>query len=219
LAERSGPIPLPGAPWRDFNGCQSVNTRVPGRPLLKATSIGVSVSRLDADLMAPLRMCTETYHLLRSIFRVSVAEPRLPMGDSSPSVVGDYQLMGDGIRFGPYIPFESGISYQAVFDSRSLVHHHTRFSDVATFAFSLPKEQTALPTEATHIFPSSGRLPENLLRFHVCFSNPMQRGRAAAEISLLGPDGEPATDALYRAPVELSPAERICIKATGLKFR
>ena len=31
----------------------------------------------------------------------------------------------------------------------------------------------------------------------------MQRGRVEAEISLLGPDGEPAPDVLYRAPVEL----------------
>jgi hypothetical protein len=31
----------------------------------------------------------------------------------------------------------------------------------------------------------------------------MQRGRVESEISLLGPDGEPARDVLYRAPVEL----------------
>jgi hypothetical protein len=74
---------------------------------------------------------------------------------------------------------------------------------VVTLEFSLSVEQAALPTEVTHIFPSSDCLPENLLRFYVRFSNPMQRGRAAAEISLLGPDGEPAPDALYRAPVEL----------------
>lgn len=53
------------------------------------------------------------------------------------------------------------------------------------------------------VFPSSDSLPENLLRFYVRFSNSMQRGRAEENIRLLGPDGQPAPDALYRPPVEL----------------
>jgi hypothetical protein len=74
---------------------------------------------------------------------------------------------------------------------------------VLTLEFSLSREQSVLPTQVTHIFPSSDYLPENLLRFYVCFSNSMQRGRVEPEIALLGPDGEPASDVLYRAPVEL----------------
>jgi hypothetical protein len=58
-------------------------------------------------------------------------------------------------------------------------------------------------TEVTLVFPSCGILPENLLRFYVCFSNSMQRGRALKEISLLDSDGQAVTDALYRPPVEL----------------
>ena len=80
-----------------------------------------------------------------------------------------------------------------------------------TLEFSLPREQNALATEVNHIFPSGGCLPENLLRFYVCFSNSMQRGRVRAEISLLGPDGEPAPDTLYRAPVELWDRSMRCL--------
>jgi hypothetical protein len=58
-------------------------------------------------------------------------------------------------------------------------------------------------TEVSHVFPSCGLLPENLLRFYVCFSNSMQRGRALEEISLLDSDGQPVADVLYRPPVEL----------------
>ena len=61
----------------------------------------------------------------------------------------------------------------------------------------------AFTEDVTHIFPSSDLLPENLLRFYVCFSNSMQRGRALEEISLLDSDGQPVADALYRPPVEL----------------
>ena len=61
----------------------------------------------------------------------------------------------------------------------------------------------AFTEDVTHVFPSSDLLPENLLRFYVCFSNSMQRGRALEEISLLDSDGQPVADALYRPPVEL----------------
>jgi hypothetical protein len=74
---------------------------------------------------------------------------------------------------------------------------------VGPLEFSLPREPKIGPTKVKHFFPSSDSLPENLLRFYVCFSNPMQRGRAAEHISLLGPDGRPAPDVLYRPPVEL----------------
>jgi hypothetical protein len=62
---------------------------------------------------------------------------------------------------------------------------------------------SAVRTQVKHVFPSSDALPENLLRLYVCFSNPMQRGRAEEHITLLGPDGRPAPDTLYRSPVEL----------------
>jgi hypothetical protein len=54
-------------------------------------------------------------------------------------------------------------------------------------------------------------LPENLLRFYVCFSNSMQRGRVDTEVSVLGPDGAPAPDVLYRAPVELWDRNMTCL--------
>ncbi len=69
--------------------------------------------------------------------------------------------------------------------------------------FLVTREESVGPVRVNHIFPSSEALPENLLRFYVCFSQAMERGRAEAEISLLGPDGTPAASVLYRAPVEL----------------
>ena len=54
-------------------------------------------------------------------------------------------------------------------------------------------------------------LPENLLRLYVLFSNLMQRGRAADNIAILGPDGSPAPDVLYRPPVELWDSNMTCL--------
>jgi hypothetical protein len=151
--------------------------------------------------MASLRIFMETDCLLQSIFRVSVAEPGPSIGDSLPDVLGRYQMLEDGVRFVPYFPFERGLSYRATFDPRPLAC--SELLDVLTLEFSLPRETRVLPPKVEHIFPSSDSLPENLLRFYVCFSNSMQRGRVETEISLLGPDGEPAPDVLYRPPVEL----------------
>jgi hypothetical protein len=193
-----------------------VNTRVTTRPLLavdsdsrQPTSSGVAVYKLDSDLMASLGRCTQGGCLLESILRVTVVKGGAPIDDSLPGIWGHYQILHDGLRFIPHFPFEQGLCYRASFDPRPL--GRSEFSEVLTLEFSLPREQSPLPTEVKHICPSIDDLPENLLRFYVCFSNSMQRGRAAAEISLLGPDGEPAPDVLYRAPIELWDRSMRCL--------
>ena len=185
-----------------------MNSRVTNQPLLmfdsaagQPASGSVLVYRLSQDLMASLSRYTKANCLLQSILRVTVVETGAPIGDILPGVLGRYQVLEDGIRFAPHFPFERGLSYRASFDPRPF--GRPDLSDVLTLEFSLPREPSALPTEVKHIFPSSDYLPENLLRFYLCFSNSMQRGRVGAEISLLGPDGELAPDVLYRAPVEL----------------
>jgi hypothetical protein len=175
--------------------------RAAERPFLKAALNSVSVYNLHPKVVGSLLTQTDTDHMLQSMFRVTLAGSGSPIGGGLPNVAGRHHMFEDGIRFVPHFPFERGLPYLATFDSRPL--GHSLLTDAVTLEFSLPVEQTAFPTEVTHVFPSGDRLPENVLRFYVCFSNPMQRGRAAAEISLLGPNGEPATDALYRAPVEL----------------
>jgi hypothetical protein len=76
-------------------------------------------------------------------------------------------------------------------------------SEVMTYEFLFPKKPPIGESEVSRAFPSGDVLPENLLRFYVCFSKPMQRGRVKDNIQILGPDGGPALDVLYRAPVEL----------------
>ena len=185
-----------------------VKAQVSNRPALRIdadprhpASRGVGVYALDPDLMVSLGRYLQAGGLPQSILRVTVVRTGAPIGDDLPDVFGRYHVLKGAVRFTPHFPFERGLSYRASFDPRPL--GRPEFSDVLTLGFSFPRERTALPTEVEHIFPTSDCLPENLLRFYVCFSNSMQRGRVEAEISLLGPDGKPAPDVLYRAPVEL----------------
>ena len=126
----------------------------------------------------------------RSGLRVTVAHD-----DDLPPVLGDCSVEGATLRFTPRFPFEPGLTYRATFACGS--------ADGTALAFSRPSSVTAPPSEVTRIHPTAERLPANLLRFHVAFSAPMQRGRAAAEIAVLDADGAVVPDVLYRPPVEL----------------
>jgi hypothetical protein len=195
---------------------QFVRTQVSNQPSLmldsdpgQPTSVGIGVYSLDPASMVSLGRYMQAGGQLQSILRVTVVRAGPPIGDNLPDVFGRYQVLEDAVRFIPHFPFERGLSYRAIFDPRPL--GRPELSDVLTLEFSLPREQRALATAVKHIFPSSDYLPENLLRFYVCFSNSMQRGRVETEISLLGPDGEPAPDVLYRAPVELWDRSMQCL--------
>ena len=184
-----------------------MSTQVTKQPTLtlvtdarQAGSRCVGVQNVDSDLIAALGRPAQAAQLMR-ILRVRVAEAGAPGGGDLPDVFGRYHVLSDEIRFIPHFPFVPGVQYRASFDPRPL--GSPELSEVVTHEFSLPKERSAEPTEVTQVFPSSGPLPENLLRFYVCFSNSMQRGRAEEQIKLLGPDGKPAPDTLYRPPVEL----------------
>jgi hypothetical protein len=170
---------------------------------------GVGVYGLDLDFMGSLRRYRQAGGGLQSILKVTVVQMEASVGDTLPDVFGRYQILEDAVRFIPHFPFERGLSYRASFDPRRF--GRPELSQVLTVEFSLPREGNALPTEVKRIFPSSDYLPENLLRFYVCFSNSMQRGRVETEISLLGADGEPVPDALYRAPVELWDRNTQCL--------
>jgi hypothetical protein len=135
------------------------------------------------------------------MLRVRVIETGSPGSENLPDVLGSRQVLGNGIRFIPRFPFDSNVRFRATFDPRPL--GRAELLEALTLEFSLPGETNAVRTRVRHVFPSSDSLPENLLRFYVCFSRPMQRGRAEEHIVLLGPDGRPAPDTLYRPPVEL----------------
>jgi hypothetical protein len=162
----------------------------------------VSVCSLDLSSVRYLTDASVPDDLLRSAFRVTVALESSAGNDGVPALSGRYQIFNDHVQFIPHFPLEIGLKYGVNFDLSLLGASPS--TEPLIFEFEIPPEQTeAAPNEVTDIFPSSGLLPENLLRFYVCFSNPMQRGRVLEEITLFDSEGKPVPDALYRAPVEL----------------
>jgi hypothetical protein len=161
----------------------------------------VSACYLGPEFVAVLAGSTRLSDLMQSVFRVIVADVASP-DDCLPDVSGRYLLYDDEVRFIPTFPFDSHVKYRVIFDARPL--GFLLREEPLMLEFLIPSDLKAPAlTKVTNIFPSSGLLPENLLRFYVCFSNSMQRGRALDEISLLNSEGQPVADALYRPPVEL----------------
>jgi hypothetical protein len=146
---------------------------------------------------------------VNSLLRVKVAEAGGCDDEGLPDVCGDHEILGDGLRFTPHFPFESGVPFRAILDLRAL--GQPGLAAIHTLEFSFRREVTAVETEVKQAFPSNDVLPENLLRLYILFSNPMQRGRAADNVAILGPDGNPAPDVLYRAPVELWDSNMTCL--------
>jgi hypothetical protein len=172
-------------------------------------SASVAVRDLASDLTASLSGRTQAGFLLQSLLRVRVVETRSAAGEEVPDVYGRYRVLEDGLRFEPYFPFEAGVRFRATFDPRLL--GRAELSEVLNLEFSLPRERSGARARVKHVFPSGDALPENLLRFYACFSRPMQRGRAEEQIRLLSPDGQPASDVLYRPPVELWDRSMRCL--------
>jgi hypothetical protein len=146
---------------------------------------------------------------LDSVLRVKVVEAQNRNDEDLPDIAGDREILPDGVRFIPHFPFDSGVPFRAILDLRAPGRPGP--PGIQTLEFSFRREATAAETAVTHVFPSIDVLPENLLRLYVCFSNPMQRYRAADNIEVLGPDGRPAPDVLYRAPVELWDRSMTCL--------
>jgi hypothetical protein len=95
-----------------------------------------------------------------------------------------------------------GVRYRASADLSALLGHLEPFTPLV-LDFSLPREATVPSTVVEKVFPSSDTLPENLLRFYVHFSAPMQRGGARDHIVLVGPDGQHAAAAFLDLTTEL----------------
>jgi len=162
----------------------------------------VSVSCLGPEIAGLLARSARSDDLLKSIFRVTVLEDSSHESIGIPDVIGRYRIMEDEVEFIPHFPFEHDVEYRVSFDPRPL---GSFFREERSYLdFAIPAEQQVYPpARVNHVFPSGEVLPENLLRFYVCFSDSMQHGHVAEHIFLLDSAGCPVSDVLYRAPLEL----------------
>ena len=162
----------------------------------------VDLRDLGADVIGQLRHADTSVAQWQKAFPVFVNDTDRPESDAFPPVLGRYELLPDGVRFTPRYPPTKGLKYRASADLSTLLGD-LEHSAPSALVFSLPREPTAPSTVVDSVFPSSDALPENLLRFYVHFTAPMQRGGAQDHIVLLGPDGQPVAAAFLGLTTEL----------------
>ena len=162
----------------------------------------VDLQHLGADAIGQLRHADPSVAQWQRAFAVFVDDAGWPGSDPFPPVLGRYELLPDGVRFTPRYPLARGLKYRASADLWALFGEPID-SAPPVIVFSLPRGRTVSSTVVDNVFPSSDALPENLLRFYIHFSAPMQRGWAQDHIVLLGPDGQPVPAAFLGLTTEL----------------
>src|SRR5437868_5116376 len=126
----------------------------------------VAVTRLSPQALDAFDALDD--HRRQQVLRLFVADA--PSG--APSVSGMVTRHGGELIFTPRYPFEPGMSYRAEFQASLLSPGQDTVS--SQLSISAPPSQAVTRVDA--IYPSSDELPENLLRFYICFSGPMSLG-------------------------------------------
>jgi Bacterial Ig-like domain len=109
---------------------------------------------------------------------------------SVPPMVGSYTVEAEVIRFTPKFPLERDVNYRAVFrPSRLPGSTPTGAADLVS-KFKLPLTRHKPTTVVSQIYPSAEVLPENLLKFYVHFTAPMQGGHIYEHIHLRDDTGK-----------------------------
>lgn len=108
---------------------------------------------------------------------------------SVPPMLGSYGVAGGLVRFQPQFPLERGVIYRAVFRPSRLPDGNKTSSDLVS-KFQWPAVQREPTTVVAQVYPSADVLPENLLKFYVHFSAPMQGGHIYSRIHLRDDSGK-----------------------------
>ena len=104
------------------------------------------------------------------------------------AMLGTYRVQGNVLRFAPQFPMEPGLGYRAEFRPAQLPGKVSATPISSTFR--LPPRDVTPTTIITAVYPSGDVVPENLLKFYLHFSAPMQRGGIYEYIQLRDSAGQ-----------------------------
>jgi hypothetical protein len=118
-----------------------------------------------------------------AMLSVSVAAP------DAPAIPGTYRVVGDVVRFEPRFPIHPGLEHRARFRPSQLPKPPGRDAPDVVAAFTRPAPATTPTTTVVQVYPTAGRVPENLLKLYLHFSSPMSRGEVYDRVRLLDASG------------------------------
>jgi hypothetical protein len=98
-----------------------------------------------------------------------------------PPMLGSYRLSEGAVVFQPRFPLRPGVKYRAVYRA---------VNPEVTATFEIPAVRAAPSTRVEQVYPTTGLLPGNQLKFYICFTAPMQRGEAWRRVHLYDASGK-----------------------------
>jgi hypothetical protein len=156
----------------------------------------VEVLGIEPNDLKALSAAKFTPEQWTALFAVFTESDDAKANADRPAILGTYKVEGELLQFAPRFPLGRGLRYRAVFDPARLPSQANAPGGAApnvkpiVAEFSIPKPDTGSTTVVTHIYPTSDKLPENLLKFYLHFSAPMSRGEVYDRVHLLKPDGK-----------------------------
>jgi hypothetical protein len=142
----------------------------------------VELTGLHRDALIALDQARPTIDQWNKIFGVFVGAT-VPADSSTLAVLGSYEINDDRVRFTPRFPPVRGQAYSVRFNGPALPIPISNV--VVDTTIEIPRTQSAEPAHVTAVYPSTDRVPMNLLRLYVHFSAPMSTGGAYRRIHLL----------------------------------
>lgn len=116
-----------------------------------------------------------------------------------PPMIGRLEREGTTVRFVPGFAPSPGVTYVA---------RAEWVRDVADARFTLPRCETGSTTKVSAIYPTSDRVPANLLKLYIEFSAPMSDGEAERRVHLVDANGREVSAAFLHVDEELWDASR-----------
>ena len=142
----------------------------------------ILVTDLPANILDEFTKYSESGQDIAELVSVVVGDERKP---NQPSVLGKCQIIEGQIVFSPRFPFELDTPYSL----QVLAPDSTNRVLVAE-SFELRRPVSDAVANISAVYPSASKLPENLLKFYIHFSQPMSRGDSYEHIQLLNEEGQ-----------------------------
>ena len=142
----------------------------------RGTQYQVKVVISDPADVELARRCVKREMRWRKLLAVYVVNAQLKV--QGVPVLGRYILSDREIVFTPRFSFRPGLSYEI----------HWQGSRAVRQLVKIPAVKTP-PAELVSLYPSGDRVPENLLRLYLQFSQPMTQGDSYRHIQLLDAAG------------------------------
>lgn len=126
----------------------------------------------------------------RKAFPITVESGDLVSSVELPPMLGRYETGKSTVTFTPQFPLASGLKYRATLHLGRLPGYQGKPALVSS-SHTVPALKLKPTTVVTQIYPSADVLPENLLKFYLHFSAPMNGGHIYDHIHLLNSAGKP----------------------------